>query len=47
MRTSDVMPQAFEEFYQATGDRSWLKVKSQMLTYLQQLSSQHKNRTSS
>ena len=42
MRTSDVMPQAFEEFYQATGDRSWLKIKSQMLTYLQELSSQHK-----
>ena len=42
------MPQAFEEFYQATGDRSWLKVKSQMLTYFGwQLSSQHKTGTSS
>ncbi len=38
LRTSDVMPKAFEEFYQATGDRSWLKLKSQMLDYLQQLS---------
>lgn len=42
MRTSDVMPQAFEEFYQATGDHSWIEIKSQMLAYLQQLSSQHK-----
>lgn len=42
MRTSDVMPEAFEEFCQATGDHSWIEIKSQMLTYLQQLSSQHK-----
>lgn len=41
MRISDVMPKAFEEFYQASGDRDWLAIKRQMLNYLQQLSAQH------
>ena len=41
MRTSDVMPKAFEEFYHASGDRSWLTIKKQMLDYLQQISSKH------
>lgn len=41
LRTSDVMPKAFEEFYQATGDREWLTIKSKMLNYLQKLSKEH------
>ena len=41
LRTSDVMPKAFEEFYQATGDREWLTIKSKMLNYLQKLSKKH------
>lgn len=42
IRTSDVMPKAFEEFYQATKDKNWLAIKGQMLSYLNQLSTQHK-----
>lgn len=42
MRTSDVMPKAFDEFYQATGDNSWLNIKKQMLKYISNLSKQHK-----
>lgn len=42
MRTSDVMPVFFDNFYQATGDSRWLKIKNTMLERLNQLSEQHK-----
>ena len=40
-RTSDVMPTAFDEFYQATGDSRWRQIKHTMLKRLNQLSHQH------
>lgn len=42
MRTSDVMPTAFDDFYQASHDRRWLQVKNQMLARLSDLSKQHR-----
>lgn len=41
MRTSDVMPEFFDDFYQETGDRRWLLIKKTMLKRLNQLSHQH------
>lgn len=41
MRTSDVMPQQFEEFYQLTKDDTWLKLKDSMLDKLVLMSSKH------
>ena len=41
LRTSDVMPKAFEEFYQVTGDQAWLTIKRKMLNYLQKLSKKY------
>ncbi|GFO99828.1 glycosyl hydrolase family 8 [Lactobacillus helveticus] len=43
MRTSDVMPEFFDDFYQETGDRRWLLIKKTMLKRLNQLSHQHKS----
>ncbi|MBP2058334.1 endo-1,4-beta-D-glucanase Y [Lactobacillus colini] len=43
MRTSDVTPGFFEEFYQVTRDKTWLKIKDKMLTYLNQLSNHNKS----
>ena len=41
MRTSDVMPQQFEEFYQLTGDENWLQLKDSMLDKLLLISQQY------
>ncbi|WP_236629313.1 MULTISPECIES: glycosyl hydrolase family 8 [Lactobacillus] len=38
MRTSDVMPAVFTQFYQFTGERKWLVIKQKMLKRLDQLS---------
>lgn len=43
MRTSDVMPEFFDDFYQETKDRRWLLIKNTMLKRLNQLSHQHKS----
>lgn len=43
MRTSDVTPEIFNEFYQVTGDTTWLTIKNSMLKYLNQLSHTHKS----
>lgn len=42
MRTSDVMPEFFDNFYQETGDKRWLVIKNTMLKRLNQLSHQNK-----
>ncbi|MBM6753541.1 beta-glucanase [Lactobacillus alvi] len=42
LRTSDVMPEAFDEFYRATGNHQWLEIKQVMLKRLNQLSHQNK-----
>ena len=42
MRTSDVMPQFFDNFYQETDDKRWLVIKNTMLKRLNQLSHQNK-----
>lgn len=41
MRTSDVLPTYFDDFYQLTGNFQWLTIKKVMLTKLYQLSKQH------
>lgn len=41
MRTSDVMPQQFEEFYQLTQDDIWLQLKDSMLDKLSLMSEQY------
>ena len=41
MRTSDVLPTYFDDFYQLTGNSQWLTIKKVMLTKLYQLSKQH------
>lgn len=43
MRTSDVMPNFFDSFYKATGDKRWITIKQTMLEHLYQLSRQHKS----
>lgn len=43
MRTSDVMPEFFDNFYKATGDQRWIVIKKTMLKRLNQLSHQHKS----
>ncbi|EEJ71339.1 glycosyl hydrolase family 8 [Lactobacillus ultunensis DSM 16047] len=43
MRTSDVMPEFFDNFYQATGDGRWLIIKKTMLKRLNELSHLHKS----
>lgn len=40
MRTSDTLPQYFQEFYNATGNERWLDIKNKMLQSLVQISSQ-------
>ena len=42
MRTSDVMPEFFDNFYQETDDKRWLVIKNTMLKRLNQLSHQNK-----
>ena len=42
MRTSDVMPTAFDEFYQVSHDQRWHLIKKQMLARLSDLSKQHR-----
>lgn len=42
MRTSDVVPQQFDAFYELTGDKKWLEIKNSMLGYLSKLSAQSK-----
>ncbi len=43
MRSSDVMPTAFEQFYNFSHNRQWLVIKTTMLNRLFQLSEQHKS----
>lgn len=43
IRTSDVMPIFFTDFYRATHDNRWLTVRDIMLKRLNQLSHQHKS----
>lgn len=43
MRSSDVMPTAFEQFYDFSHNRQWLVIKTKMLNRLFQLSKQHKS----
>ncbi|MBS0937977.1 glycosyl hydrolase family 8 [Lactiplantibacillus plantarum] len=43
MRSSDVMPTAFEQFYAFSHNRQWLVIKNTMLNRLFQLSEQHKS----
>lgn len=43
MRTSDVMPKFFDDFYHETGDKRWILIKNTMLKRLNQLSHQHKS----
>lgn len=43
MRTSDVTLEIFNNFYKISGDHTWLSIKKSMLTYLSQLSHQHKS----
>ncbi|MFT8425267.1 MAG: glycosyl hydrolase family 8 [Liquorilactobacillus sp.] len=42
LRTSDVLPGQFEQFYRFTGDKSWLRIKNNMLSSLVKLSKEHK-----
>ncbi|MFT8882756.1 MAG: glycosyl hydrolase family 8 [Liquorilactobacillus hordei] len=42
LRTSDVLPAQFEEFYHFTGDKVWLSIKDKMLSNLVELSKKHK-----
>ncbi|MDV7720260.1 beta-glucanase [Pediococcus ethanolidurans] len=42
MRSSDVMPTAFEQFYDFSHNKQWLVIKHTMLNRLLQLSEQHK-----
>lgn len=43
MRTSDVTPEIFDDFYKISGNSTWLSIKKSMLTYLNQLSRLHKS----
>ena len=43
MRSSDVMPTAFEQFYDFSHNRQWLVIKTKMLNRLFQLSKQYKS----
>ncbi|KGO32432.1 glycosyl hydrolase family 8 [Oenococcus alcoholitolerans] len=43
MRTSDVLPESFDRFYQLTADRTWLHIKNSMLNKLFLLSRSNKN----
>lgn len=43
LRTSDVMPIAFDQLAHDTGDRRWVRVKGQMLTRLADLAGQHRS----
>lgn len=42
IRTSDCIPYAFDDLYDLTGDKRWIKVRQSMLHYLGSLSAQHK-----
>lgn len=42
VRTSDVMPTFFANFYDATNDEHWLRIRTTMLKCLNDLSMQHK-----
>lgn len=42
LRTSNVVPEFFTDFYHATGDWRWLLLKKSMLRHLEQLSQQHR-----
>lgn len=42
LRTSDVLPAQFDEFYHFTQNETWLLLKDSMLQKLQNLSTQHK-----
>lgn len=41
LRTSDVMPDSFEDFYKFSGNKLWLNINNSMLNYLITLSQQH------
>ena len=43
MRSSDIMPTAFEQFYDFSHNRQWLVIKTKMLNRLFQLSEQNKS----
>lgn len=43
MRTSDVLPTMFDQFYRESNDSRWLLIKKTMLKRLNQLSHQHKS----
>ena len=43
MRTSDVLPTMFDQFYRESNDSRWLLIKKTMLKRLNQLSNQHKS----
>lgn len=43
MRTSDVLPTRFDQFYRESNDSRWLLIKKTMLKRLNQLSHQHKS----
>lgn len=43
IRTSDIMPAQFDHFYKLTGDERWIKIKHSSLSYLKDLSEQHKS----